>query len=77
MGLLVTILTLPLAPVRAVTAVAEVLLQQAEQELYSPQGVRRQLESLDEAVARGELTEDERRAAEQDILDRVATRSTG
>ena len=62
---------------RAVTAVAEVLLKQAEQELYSPQGVRRQLESLDEAVARGELTEDERRAAEQEILDRVATRSTG
>lgn len=77
MGLLVTILTLPFAPVRAVTAVAEVLLEQAEQELYSPQGVRRQLESLDEAVARGELTDDERRAAEQDILDRVATRSTG
>ena len=77
MGLLGTILTLPLAPVRAVTAIAEVLLAQAEQDLYSPQGLRRQLESLDEAVARGELTEDERHAAEQDILDRVATRSTG
>ncbi|GAA1552009.1 hypothetical protein GCM10009827_085860 [Dactylosporangium maewongense] len=77
MGLLLTILTLPLAPVRAVTAIAELLLEQAEQELYSPQGLRRQLEALDEAVARGELSEDERRAAEQEILDRVTSRSTG
>ncbi|MDG6107115.1 gas vesicle protein GvpG [Dactylosporangium aurantiacum] len=77
MGLLLNILTLPYAPVRAVTAIAEVLLEQAEQELYSPQGVRRQLEALDEAVARGELSEDDRHTAEQEILDRVATRSTG
>jgi phage portal protein BeeE len=77
MGLLTAILTLPLAPVRAVTAVAELLLDQAEQELYSPQGVRRRLEALDAAVAAGTLSEAERRTAEQDILDRVATRSTG
>ena len=77
MGLLVTILTLPLAPVRAVTAIAQLLLEQAEQELYSPQGLRRQLEELDDAVARGEMSEDERHDAEQMILDRVASRSTG
>ncbi|MFF5228326.1 gas vesicle protein GvpG [Dactylosporangium sp. NPDC000521] len=77
MGLLGTILTLPLAPVRAVTAIAEMLLEQAEQELYSPQGLRRQLEALDDAVARGEMSEDERHDAEQMILDRVASRSTG
>ncbi|GAA2594450.1 hypothetical protein GCM10010399_26340 [Dactylosporangium fulvum] len=73
-GLLTTILTLPYAPVRAVTAIAEILLRQAEEELYSPAGVRRQLEGLDEAVARGELSESERQAAEDEILARLTNR---
>jgi phage portal protein BeeE len=75
MGLLFTLLTLPYAPVRAVTALARVLQEQAEQELYSPAGVRRRLEALDEAVARGELTPEEREDAEQAVLEQVMTRS--
>ncbi|WP_343869672.1 gas vesicle protein GvpG [Dactylosporangium roseum] len=74
MGLLTTILTLPYAPVRAVTAIADILLRQAEEELYSPAGVRRQLEALDEAVTRGELSESERQAAEDEILARLTNR---
>lgn len=74
MGLLWQILTLPYAPVRAVTAVARVLQQRVEEELYSPASVRRELEELDRAVARGELTEDERQAAEQEVLDRLMNR---
>ncbi|GAA0714613.1 gas vesicle protein GvpG [Dactylosporangium roseum] len=73
-GLLTTILTLPYAPVRAVTAIADILLRQAEEELYSPAGVRRQLEALDEAVTRGELSESERQAAEDEILARLTNR---
>lgn len=77
MGLLTVLLTLPYQPVRAVTAIASVILQQAEEELYGAAGVRRQLEALDEAVARGELSEADRQTAEQEILDRLTTHSTG
>ena len=62
---------MPYAPVRAVVAIAEILLRQAESELYGPASVRRQLEALDDAVARGEMSEAERRDAEQAILERL------
>ncbi|GAA2637125.1 hypothetical protein GCM10010399_82920 [Dactylosporangium fulvum] len=77
MGLLTVLLTLPYQPVRAVTAVASVILQQAEQELYGSAGVRRQLEALDDAVARGELSEADRQTAEEEILARLTSYSTG
>jgi Gas vesicle protein G len=69
--ILFSILTLPYAPVRGVTALAKVLLREAENELYGQASIRRQLEELDEAVAAGRMSPDERAQAEQAILDRL------
>lgn len=71
MGLLFSILTLPYAPVRAVTAVTKVLKWQAESELHGSASLRRQLEGLDEAAAAGEISEADRSQAEEVIVDRL------
>jgi Gas vesicle protein G len=69
--ILFSILTFPYAPVRGMTALAKVLLREAENELYGQASIRRQLEELDEAVAAGRMSPDERAQAEQAILDRL------
>ena len=71
MGLLLSILTLPYAPVRGLTAVAKVLLRDAENELYGQASIRRQLEDLDEAVAAGRISAADKARAEQAIVDRL------
>lgn len=73
-GIISSILTLPLAPVRALTAVAKVLQREAEKELYGPAAVRRQLEELDEALATGAISDDEHERAQQAVLDRLLHR---
>jgi hypothetical protein len=53
-GLLVSILTLPYAPVRAVVSLAEVLRREAEREFATRR--RRQLEELDEQLRSGQIS---------------------
>ncbi|MEV0729686.1 gas vesicle protein GvpG [Polymorphospora sp. NPDC050346] len=65
------ILSLPLAPVHGLVGLARVLRDQAEQELYDPATVQRQLEELSAAAAAGELSDEELAAAEQQIIDRL------
>ena len=73
MGLFSAIAKLPLAPVYGVMSLAEVIQRQVEQELHNPANTRRQLEELDEARARGEISPDEEREAQKEILEtRVA-----
>jgi hypothetical protein len=72
MGLLFSILTLPYAPVRGVTALARVLLRDGQNQLYGQPSIRRRLEELDEAVAAGRITPDERAREEQALVDRLA-----
>ena len=69
--MLVALLTLPLAPVRGLTALARVLRTQAERELYDPSTLRRQLDDLADAAAAGEISEEELADAQQRILDRL------
>jgi hypothetical protein len=72
-GLFSAIAKLPLAPVYGVMSLAEVIQRQVEQELHNPANTRRQLEELDEARARGDLSADEEREAQKEILEtRVA-----
>jgi Gas vesicle protein G len=72
-GLFSAIAKLPLAPVYGVMSLAEVIQRQVEQELHNPANTRRQLEELDEARARGDLSADEERDAQKEILEtRVA-----
>lgn len=68
MGLLSGTLLLPLAPVRGVVKLAEVIQRQVEQELHNPARIRRQLEELAEARERGEISAAEEKQAQQDIL---------
>jgi hypothetical protein len=69
MGFFTEILLLPLAPVRGVVKLAEVIQQRVDQELNNPARTRRQLEELDEKRARGEISPKEEREAQQAILE--------
>lgn len=69
MGLFSGIAKLPLAPVRGVISLAEVIQRQVEQELHNPARTRRQLEELEEARERGEISADEEIEVQQQILE--------
>jgi len=71
MGLLSFIVTLPLAPVRGVISLAELIQRQVEEELHDPASARRALEELEEARERGEISAEEEEQAQQEILDRM------
>jgi hypothetical protein len=71
MGVLSFIVTLPLAPVRGVISLAEVIQRQVEEELHNPASARRALEELEQARAAGEISAEEEEHAQQVILDRM------
>ncbi|RSD11684.1 gas vesicle protein GvpG [Amycolatopsis eburnea] len=71
MGVVGAILGLPLAPVRGVLAVAELIRRQVDAELYHPASVRRELEAVDEARAAGEISPEEEAETQQRVLDRL------
>ncbi|NMM91653.1 gas vesicle protein G [Rhodococcus sp. SRB_17] len=71
MGLLSFIATLPLAPVRGVISLAELIQRQVEDELHNPASARRALEELEDARAAGEISAEEEEQAQQAILDRM------
>ncbi|MGQ4599220.1 gas vesicle protein GvpG [Nocardia sp. R6R-6] len=71
MGLISSILTLPLAPVRGVIWLGDLIQDQVEQRLHDPAAIRRELELIDEAAASGQLSEQEREQAQQAVLDRT------
>jgi len=69
MGLWSGIAMLPLAPVRGVVRLAEIIQQQVDQELHNPARTRRQLEELEEARERGEISADEEKQVQKQILE--------
>jgi len=69
MGIFSGILMLPLAPVRGVIRLGEVIQGQVEQELRNPANTRRQLEELEEARERGEISADEEKQVQEQILE--------
>ena len=71
MGLLFNLLTLPLAPVRGTVAVAEQILQAAEDEFYDPERIRAQLEDVERRREAGQLTDDEAEAWEDELIERL------
>jgi hypothetical protein len=74
MGPLSLLLGLPLAPVRGLIAVAELLHEQARRQVADPVNIRRELERVDEAAASGELSERDRQRAQQHILGQATVR---
>jgi len=70
-GLVTGLLTLPLAPVRGLTWVAEQLLAQAERELDPREGLRLRLEALQVRYELGELTTEEFDQAEGELVEQL------
>ncbi|MEV7560442.1 gas vesicle protein GvpG [Streptomyces sp. NPDC089795] len=71
MGLLTSLLTLPVAPVRAVTWVAQRVVDKAEEEYYDPAPIWRQLGELEQQLLRGEIDQDTFDRQEDELLDRL------
>lgn len=69
MGLITGLLTLPLAPVRGVAWVAEVLAEEADRELAAATSPERALADLEAARATGEITEEEFAEREAELID--------
>ena len=72
MGLFTGLLTLPLAPVRGVVWVAERVAEEVERELYDEGNIRRQLLQLELDHDDGKLSDEERSAQEEVLLQRLA-----
>jgi len=68
-GLFTAIVTWPLAPVRGVISLAEVIQQRVDQEMNNPAATRRQLEELEEARERGEVSAEEEEQAQDAIIE--------
>jgi hypothetical protein len=71
MGLISGILTLPLAPLRGLTAVAEQILHQAEEIYYDPATIRSELEEIDRLREAGEIDDATATAREDELIDRL------
>nr|WP_246326184.1 gas vesicle protein GvpG [Actinomycetospora corticicola] len=68
------LLLLPLAPVRGVVWVAERIEEQVDHRLNDPAVIRAQIDDLDAAHERGEISESERDAQQDVLLARLTGR---
>jgi hypothetical protein len=71
MGILSSLIGLPLAPVQGVRWVAERVLEEAERQYYNPGAIRRKLEEVAEAKAAGTISAEEGAALEQELVGRL------
>jgi Gas vesicle protein G len=71
MGLITSLLTLPLAPVRGTVWIAELIYEQAESELYDEGAIRSELMDIEAALEAGTIDEQEAAEAEDLLLDRL------
>ncbi len=71
MGLFTALLELPLAPVKGVIRLGELLRDEAERKMHDPTVIRRELDEIEAAQAAGELTEEEAEEAMTEILQRM------
>lgn len=71
MGLVKSLVLLPLAPVEGVVWIARQLQKEADRQLLDPDVVMEQLTELQRAADQGEISEEEYLAAEEELLDRL------
>lgn len=71
MGLLWDIVTLPLAPIRGTTWVAERVLEEAERQHYHPASIRRQLDDVASARDAGQIDDQTADAIERELVARL------
>jgi Gas vesicle protein G len=71
-GLLKELVLLPLAPVRGTAWVADQIAEEADRRLYDEDNIKREMIQLDLDYEEGELSDEEREAMENDLLERLA-----
>ncbi|WP_369188763.1 gas vesicle protein GvpG [Streptomyces sp. R08] len=71
MGLLSSLLGLPLAPLRGVGWVLEQVVQEAERQYADPAPIHRELAELEADLLAGRITEEEFGLREDELLDRL------
>lgn len=74
MGLISGLLTLPLAPVRGVSWVADRLLEAADRQVNDPGVIRAQLAALNREFEDGRIGAEEFEEEEEQLLDRLHAR---
>jgi hypothetical protein len=67
-GVLSWLVLWPLAPARGVVSLGELIQRRVDQELNDPATTRKQLEALEEARERGEISMEDEEQAQQEIL---------
>jgi Gas vesicle protein G len=72
MGIFTGLITLPLAPVRGVTWVAEQIAAEADRQLYDEHQIRRELLQLELDFDDGLIDEQARQDREEALLERLA-----
>lgn len=77
MGLITGLLTLPLAPVRGVAWIAEVVAEEADRRLAEAAAPERALADLEAALAAGEIGEEEFEALRADLMDEIIASRIG
>ena len=71
MGLVSGVLTAPLAPVRLVAWLADVLAREAWEQEFSPAATRRKLQQAQRDLEEGRLTEEEYDSLEDQLIERL------
>ena len=71
MGLIVGLLTLPLAPVRGVVWVADQVLQEAERQWYDPAAIQEALLEVEARRDAGELSAEDAARLEEELVERL------
>ena len=71
MGLLTTLLTLPLAPVRGTIWIAEQVREQALREFEDEDSIRARLADLEARYELGEMPEEDYLRSEDELLERL------
>ena len=69
MGLISGLLTLPLAPVRGVAWVAEIVAEEADRQMAESASPERALAELEAARATGDVSEEDARELEAQLID--------
>jgi hypothetical protein len=77
MGLIGNLLLLPLAPVRGVVWVAELVAEEADRQRAEEASPARALEQLAAATASGEISPEEAEALEAEIIERMLAARSG
>ncbi len=77
MGLISGILLLPLAPVRGIAWVGEVVAEEADRQLEAAESPERALADLEAARATGEIDPEEADAIEEELIARLLEGRSG